>query len=48
MCSRSYCAGEDEHVARERGYVEELGLRVWRKANSIKEGGAFSFDSFCC
>ena len=26
--SKSYCAGEDEHVAREGGYVEEMGLRV--------------------
>ena len=30
----------------EGGYVEEIGLRVWRKANVIKEGGASSFDSF--
>ena len=28
VCSRSYCADEDEHVAREGGYVEEMGLRV--------------------
>ena len=30
----------------EGGYVEEIGLRVWRKAKVIKEGGASSFHSF--
>ena len=30
----------------EGGYVEEIGLRVWRKANVIKEGGACSFHGF--
>ena len=30
----------------EGGYIEEIGLRVWRKANVIKEGGASSFHSF--
>ena len=34
MCSRSYYADEDEHVARERGYVEVLEgnqrYKIWR------------------
>ena len=28
----------------EGGYVEEMGLRVLREANAIREGGASSFD----
>ena len=41
MCSSDLYADEDEHVEE-----REATLGFWRETNVIKDGGAFSFDSF--